>query len=164
MNRAKRIVIGVCVAALGLAVLPGCFGKFGLTRKVYRFNQEMSKDKWVRSIGTFAMIVVPVYEVSALVDWAVLNTIEFWSKTGKNPTESRIWNHDGVRVTQTFRRTPGGLEMALTSRGPGGVTVRKQIVSSLDLDDVIGQAGGRPYQRQTPDRHLAVRTQYAATY
>lgn len=111
MNRTKRAVIGVCVAALGLASLPGCFGKFGLARKVYRFNREMSKDKWVRSIGTFAMIVVPIYEVSALVDWAVLNTIEFWK--GKNPTESRVLEWDGVRVSQELRRTADGVEIVL---------------------------------------------------
>ncbi len=121
MNRAKRVVIGVCVAAVGLAVLPGCFGKFGLTRKVYQFNREMSKDKWVRSIGTFAMIVVPVYAISAVVDWAVLNTIEFWSKTGKNPTESRMFKRDGVRVSQELRRTVDGVEIVLT--GPDRRTV-----------------------------------------
>lgn len=134
MNKAKRAVIGVCMAAVGLASLPGCFGKFGLTRKVYSFNREMSKDKWVRSIGTFAMIVVPVYEVSAFVDWALLNTIEFWSKTGKNPTESRLWNHDGVRVVQMFRRTPGGLEMIFESRARGGRHVTKQVVTRAELE------------------------------
>jgi len=40
-------------------------------------------DKWVKSIVMFALCVVPVYELAGFADWALLNTIQFW--TGKSP-------------------------------------------------------------------------------
>lgn len=60
----------------------GCFGRFALVRKVYGFNEQVG-DKWLRSILTFGLLFIPVYEVCGLVDWVILNTIEFWS--GSNP-------------------------------------------------------------------------------
>ncbi|MCX7990907.1 MAG: DUF3332 domain-containing protein [Proteobacteria bacterium] len=60
----------------------GCFGKFNLTRKVYDINSKVS-DKFLRSAVTWAFIIIPVYGISALLDFVLFNTIEFW--TGKNP-------------------------------------------------------------------------------
>lgn len=60
----------------------GCFGKFNLTRKVYDINSQVS-DKFLRSAVTWAFIIIPVYGISALLDFVLFNTIEFW--TGKNP-------------------------------------------------------------------------------
>jgi hypothetical protein len=78
----RRIFALVLAAAVALSSLSGCYGKFALTRKVYGVNSEV-KDKYLRNLVTWAFIIVPVYGVSALVDFILFNTIEFWS--GNNP-------------------------------------------------------------------------------
>ena len=60
----------------------GCFGEFGLTRKVYDFNQNVG-GKFVNNLLFWAMCIIPVYEVVGFLDVVIFNTIEFW--TGSNP-------------------------------------------------------------------------------
>jgi hypothetical protein len=79
MTRITAILVSLSIAMLSLQ---GCYGKMALTKKVYALNGEVN-DKFVRSLVTWAFIFVPVYGVSALVDFVLFNTIEFW--TGKNP-------------------------------------------------------------------------------
>ena len=78
----KRITAAVLAMVIAMVSLQGCYGKMALTRKVYRVNGEVS-DKFLRSLVTWVFIIVPVYGISALVDFVVFNTIEFWS--GRNP-------------------------------------------------------------------------------
>jgi hypothetical protein len=72
--------------ALGLVGLlitqTGCFGSFGLTKKVYSVNKK-SGDKIVQEAVFLLFCIIPVYEVSCFIDAIFLNTIEFW--TGSNP-------------------------------------------------------------------------------
>jgi len=78
----KRLVILGLAAMVAFTSLEGCFGKFALTRKVYDFNGSV-ENKYLRSGVTWAFVLLPVYGLSALLDFAVFNTIEFWS--GNNP-------------------------------------------------------------------------------
>jgi len=78
----KRITALVLACSIAVLSLQGCYGKMALTRKVYALNGSV-QDKFVRSLVTWAFIIVPVYGISALVDFVLFNTIEFWS--GKNP-------------------------------------------------------------------------------
>jgi len=78
----KRITALLLSLSVALLSLQGCYGKMALTRKVYALNGSI-QDKFVRSLVTWAFIIVPVYGISALVDFVLFNTIEFWS--GKNP-------------------------------------------------------------------------------
>lgn len=66
-------------------LLTGCFGSFNLTRKVYSFNKSQG-DKWAREIVFVVLVVIPVYEFSALADAVIFNSVEFW--TGNNPVAS----------------------------------------------------------------------------
>ncbi|MDE7126233.1 MAG: DUF3332 domain-containing protein [Muribaculaceae bacterium] len=59
-----------------------CIGSFQLTNKLLTWNQGIG-SKFVNELVFFAFWVLPVYEVSALADILVLNSIEFWS--GDNP-------------------------------------------------------------------------------
>jgi len=68
--------------AIAMASLQGCYGKMALTRKVYQVNGEV-QNKYLRSLVSWVFIIVPVYGVSALADFVLFNTIEFWS--GNNP-------------------------------------------------------------------------------
>ena len=78
----RKIMTVLVATSILCTSLSGCYGKMALTRKVYRVNGEV-KDKYLRSLVTWAFIIVPVYGISALADFIVFNTIEFWS--GRNP-------------------------------------------------------------------------------
>jgi len=96
-SRRSLRLCAALVAALALQMpLTGCFGKFALVRKVYGFNETVG-DKWLRSLLTFAMVIIPVYSVAALVDYVILNVIEFW--TGSNPVVSNL------QPGETFEKT-----------------------------------------------------------
>jgi hypothetical protein len=81
MKNIKSIAL-LAFTALFMVTQAGCFGKFGLTRKVYNFNSKVG-DKWVNELVFLVFLVVPVYEISGFIDIVFLNLIEFWS--GSNP-------------------------------------------------------------------------------
>lgn len=66
-----------------------CIGSFGLTNKVLTWNQQVG-SKFVNGLVFFSFWILPVYELSALADLLVINSIEFWS--GNNPVA------EGTRV------------------------------------------------------------------
>jgi len=76
---------GIVLTLTAAAVLgsSGCFGSFNLTRKLYGFNKDVSKDKFVRELVFLGLNIVPIYGVAGLIDAVVANTVEFW--TGENP-------------------------------------------------------------------------------
>ncbi len=98
----------------------GCFGEFGLTRKVYEFNQGVG-GKFVNQIVFWAMCVIPVYEVAGMLDVIIFNTIEFW--TGSNPvamapgeTEVQYATVDGHQFRMTAQQNYFSVE-ELTANG-----------------------------------------------
>jgi len=113
----RRPIIRGVVVALLLALLPlatSCYGRFQLVRNVYEANTSV-KDKYVRSAVTWLFVIVPVYGLAGLVDFLVLNVIEFWQ--GKNPA---MGEGDAViktaqvgadRVVQTIRHRDGATEV-----------------------------------------------------
>ncbi|MFC2123597.1 DUF3332 domain-containing protein [Bacteroidota bacterium] len=81
MKKITAIILSVTLL-FGTLSYSGCIGSFGLTKKVYDFNMNVG-DKWVNELVFLAFVIIPVYEVSAIVDIIILNLIEFWS--GDNP-------------------------------------------------------------------------------
>ncbi len=70
-------------ATLASSVLfSSCIGSFGLSNKLLDWNRNID-SKFVNELVFIAFWIVPVYEISALADVLVLNSIEFW--TGSNP-------------------------------------------------------------------------------
>lgn len=84
MKKTTLTVALVC-ALMGSTLLPSCIGSFTLTNKLLAWNKQIS-NKFVNELVFFAFWVLPVYEVAALADVVVLNSIEFWS--GENPVAS----------------------------------------------------------------------------
>jgi hypothetical protein len=78
----RRAVILTLSAAAVLGT-SGCFGSFNLTRKLYGFNKDVSKEKFVRELVFLGLNIVPIYGVAGFIDVVVANTVEFW--TGENP-------------------------------------------------------------------------------
>lgn len=80
----KKTILSVAlILALGASsIMTSCIGSFSLTHKLLSWNETVG-NKFVNELVFFAFWVLPVYEVSALADVLVLNSIEFWS--GENP-------------------------------------------------------------------------------
>ncbi len=79
------ISIALVLALTASTLCTSCIGSFTLTNKLLTWNQSID-SKFINELVFFAMWIVPVYEVSALADVIVLNSIEFWS--GDNPVSS----------------------------------------------------------------------------
>ena len=82
MSRALRT--GVVLVALGL-LTSGCFGPFNLTRRLYRWNEQV-QGKWEQEFMFILLAWVPVYGLAVLGDAVVFNSMEFW--TGNNPVDA----------------------------------------------------------------------------
>lgn len=83
--RKNSIAVGLLLLAAATLPLQSCIGSFGLTHKVLDWNNQVG-TKFVNELVFFAFWIVPVYEVTALADLVVLNSIEFWS--GNTPVEA----------------------------------------------------------------------------
>lgn len=85
----KKIKISVMALLLGGGSLlfSSCIGSFSLTNSVLTWNKEIG-HKYVNELVFVAFWILPVYEVTALADLLVLNSIEFWR--GDNPMTSSI--------------------------------------------------------------------------
>ena len=82
----KKSVTLLVAATLASSVLfSSCIGSFGLSNKLLDWNRNID-SKFVNELVFVAFWIVPVYEISALADILVLNSIEFWS--GSNPMAS----------------------------------------------------------------------------
>ncbi len=79
----KRILpVAIVMALTGSLLTTSCIGSFTLTNKLLSWNRQVG-NKFVNELVFFAFWIIPVYEVSALADILVINSIEFWS--GENP-------------------------------------------------------------------------------
>lgn len=79
----KTYLTVALVLTLGISMLSSsCIGKFALTSKVMAWNKQVG-SKFINEVVFFAFWLLPVYEVTALADMIVINSIEFWS--GNNP-------------------------------------------------------------------------------
>lgn len=78
----RYLTVGVIAAVMCSMTMSSCIGSFRLTGNVMKWNNQIG-SKFVNELVFFAFWVLPVYEVTALADVLVLNSIEFWS--GRNP-------------------------------------------------------------------------------
>ncbi|WP_298431890.1 DUF3332 family protein [Geobacter sp.] len=149
----KRLAVWGIVLALSVGTLGGCFGRFALVRKIYQVNSQVN-DKYVRSLVTWAFIIIPVYQVSGLVDFLVFNTIEFWK--GSNPIaegEKTLQYAEGDRRFIIHARKDGELLSYTIDRYEGDRYVDSVTVSG-DLRTGDSRAIHREFGRTT---------EYAAT-
>jgi hypothetical protein len=78
LHRLRQVLV-LSLAAIFATTAAGCFGRFRAMNAVYDFNKEASPNPVVRSLLLFAMLVIPVYFVAFLIDWIVLNTLDFFN-------------------------------------------------------------------------------------
>jgi hypothetical protein len=106
---------------LGSSIMfTSCIGSFGLTGKLYSWNNSVS-NKWVNEIVFLAFCIVPVYEISLFADAVVLNTIEFW--TGSNPiAEGSVKKVEGENGNYT-----------ITSKADGYIIEKEGVKDAVEL-------------------------------
>ncbi len=142
----SRAVATVLLAAM-IPFSTACFGSFNLTRQLYKFNREVSNDKWIRWIVFLGMAVFPVYAAGFVVDGLFGNSVEFWG--GRSPfamapgTTREIAGTDGsvLRVT-TLEAGVVRLEL----RDAAGTTHRLHVTQEGDglvATDADGRILGR---------------------
>ncbi|MCY1035542.1 DUF3332 domain-containing protein [Corallococcus sp. BB11-1] len=95
--RSSRWLGALCAGVL-MTHATGCFGSFKLTQKIWQFNKGVSGNKFVQWLVFLVLVVVPVYEIGALVDALVVNSIEFW--TGGNPVSSVEGEDSNTRIVK----------------------------------------------------------------
>lgn len=78
----RNTMIALMLVSVG-AMSTGCYGSFGLTTKLHEWNGQVSNKKGINELVFIAFCIIPAYEVCALADAIVLNSIEFWG--GNNP-------------------------------------------------------------------------------
>lgn len=99
----KSVTLLLATTVAGSMLFSSCIGSFGLTNKLLSWNRSID-SKFVNELVFIAFWIVPVYEISALADVLVINSIEFWS--GTNPvadagTIRTIDAKDGVYTVET---------------------------------------------------------------
>jgi hypothetical protein len=132
LERFRRPLVAAALAAL-TATTAGCFGRFPVVSVVYDFNRGVG-NKFLRSLVMVVMIVIPVYEIAALADIVIFNTIEFWTG-GRSVADSRTLpdgtrvdiasvSHDVLRMRTT---TPDGriTDLEIVKVSPGAGIVRR---------------------------------------
>jgi len=122
--------VALCLAMSVGWVASGCFGKFQLTRKLYDINKSVD-EKFTRSAVTWLFVIIPVYGVTALLDFFVFNVIEFWS--GENPVaegpSTKVYVRADESVVMSMERE-GGATVATIARYKG-----RTLLSTLRIRD-----------------------------
>jgi hypothetical protein len=88
MKSIKKMLIILLSGLVLILSMASCYGKFGLTKKVYQLNGRIGNQSTklggvINSVFMIVMVIIPIYGISALLDIIVFNLIEFWS--GSNP-------------------------------------------------------------------------------
>lgn len=90
--------IGTALALAASISLTGCWGSFTLTGKLYDWNDGVSGEKFVKWLVFLGLVIIPVYEISLIVDALIFNTVEFY--TGSNPV-ARVERRGNTAVAIT---------------------------------------------------------------
>ena len=139
-NLRRAIAIGVISVFLPLSTV-GCFGKFELTSKIYRYNRDFNEDKWMNEI--LFLVLSFFYGGAIVLDAILFNSLEFW--TGKNPVTASngatkvITDADGRVITMT-RVDTDTISVSVESDGTRRdlVLVREdRAISAWDLNGTL---------------------------
>jgi len=129
--------VATTLALLAMTTQVGCFGSFGLTKKVYQFNDSISDSMIVKEVLFLAMVIVPVYGLATLGDAIIFNLIEFI--TGSNPiADAHMIEADGRSVA--FERHAKGIDVVVEEAD--GTLVRHTFRRNHGTWEVVDAEGG----------------------
>jgi hypothetical protein len=134
----KRLIVLLAVTSFA-SLTVSCYGSFGLTKKIYKWNGALS-NKFVSALVFWILIILPVYEVSLVADYFILNVIEFW--TGKQV----------ISQGQTKVITKDGVTMELSSPRPGVLVIKSHdmVMEAHEGGAMIRDAQGNLLAELTP--------------
>jgi len=110
----RRRIAGLLLALCVPVMLAGCYGHFPLTRAVYKYNGEVSDDKFVKSLVFWGFIIIPVYSAATFADAVIFNLFEFW--TGERLMETASVG-EGAHIAVVPGETPDTARLILTRKG-----------------------------------------------
>ena len=141
------------VLTLGIALIStSCIGSFSLTNQLLIWNKHVG-NKFVNELVFIAFCVIPVYEVTALADILVLNSVEFWS--GSNPVgafSKVVEGKDGKYLVEC-----DGKGYTITSID-GDTTVRLEYEADEDAWAVMTAEGPVKFMTFIDDSHVEMMT------
>jgi hypothetical protein len=168
MTTTFRSAVAIALLLLFGQSTAACWGKFNLTRKLWGFNNTASDSKWLKWLLFLGLTIIPIYEIAALADALVLNSIEFWS--GQNPVtanemreDTRVVEGKTVHTVMTAEKlrieiAEPGKELRvveITAEGDGAVArdragkILSQLASAPDGQVVVSDGEGRPLFHRT---------------
>jgi hypothetical protein len=142
----RRTIAVLVLAGLLPMTTTGCFGGFQLVRKVYKFNREVSPDKWIRELTFLVLTIIPVYGAAAFLDAVIFNSVEFW--TGNNPVLATIG------ASKTIRTDEG--TATLTRIDPDSLDVQLRRADGRE-DRFVVTRDAAGFSAYSPDGHLLAR-------
>ena len=138
---ARKAIACVVIALVG-PFLTGCYGRFVLTKAVYRANGAI-RNSVLRNVVFWAFVIVPVYGVSMFADAVVFNLIEFWFGRTIRITSAT----DEFGNTVVLKPSQDGLGAVLTVSREGKVLREARFVriseTTCEVYDTDGQLVGR---------------------
>ena len=144
--------IGLLLTVAASFPLQSCIGSFGLTHKVLDWNNQIG-SKFVNELVFFAFWALPVYEVTAIADLLVINSIEFWS--GNNPTEASTKHVD----TEHGRYLIACDGKGYTVTAPNGDIMRLEFETDSQTWSVaFGDGEAYPFMTMIDDSHVKMVT------
>ncbi len=102
----KRILSFLLALTIAFST-SSCFGSFGLTQKLYEWNDGVADNKFVKTLIFYGLNIIPVYSIAVFGDVVIFNLIEFWS--GSNPMAMEL----GESETETH--TIAGVDYEITA-------------------------------------------------
>lgn len=151
----RQLTVLVVLVGFVPVTVTGCFGRFQLTRNLYKFNQDVDPDKWIQWFTFLVFSVIPIYGVAGFIDVMFANSIEFW--TGKNPimasagTTKVVHGENGELMTLTMLQS-GAIDVRVEQAGgePAHFTVVREANGMSAWDDQdrllarVRDVGGQP--------------------
>lgn len=83
MKKNLRNWTAILLLGASSVMMSGCFGSFNLTRNLWRWNGDVSDNKFVKELVFLGLHVIPAYPLFGFADLIIFNLIEFW--TDSNP-------------------------------------------------------------------------------
>lgn len=151
MKKFKISVASLLIAG-GSLLFGSCIGNFKLTHSVLDWNKTVG-SKAVNELVFIAFWILPVYEVAAIADLVVLNSIEFWS--GKNPITA------STKVVDTDQ---GRYLIACDGKGytithePSGRETRLNFEESTQTWSIEKNGENIPFMTFVDDNHIKMIT------
>jgi hypothetical protein len=134
----SRKVIAVALVAAMSPIMAGCFGKFPVTKTIYRLNKDM-EPSILRQVVFWVFIIIPVYWVAMLADAVVFNLVDYW--TGEGLAGGSTTNPDGSTVV--LAPSADGREALMTLSRDGKVVSQVRFVRASDSLFEVRDAEGK---------------------